>query len=112
MVYVKINLQKGGIINACLLPLLVIMPGKDNLNPVIHEKTTPRFRIKTEDELDNNVRDPFDQREIFDLIRDINDPEHPLTLEDLHVVSEEDIVVDDKNNIVSVSDFAIFFLLL
>ena len=81
------------------------MPGKDNLNPVIHQKTTPRTRIKTAEELDNNVRDPFDKREIFDLIRDINDPEHPLTLEDLHVVSEEDITVDDEKNDVSVSWF-------
>ena len=79
------------------------MPGKDNLNPLIHEKTTPRFRVKTAEELDNDVRDPFDRREIFDLIRDINDPEHPLTLEDLHVVSEEDIIVNDENNSVSVS---------
>ena len=86
------------------------MPGKDNLNPLIHQRTTPRVRVKTSQELDNNIRDPFDSREIFDLIRDINDPEHPLTLEDLHVVSEEDIKVDDVNNSVSVSKFQLFFL--
>jgi metal-sulfur cluster biosynthetic enzyme len=32
--------------------------------------------------------DALDAREIFDLIRDINDPEHPLTLEQLNVVQE------------------------
>ena len=39
-------------------------------------------------------------REIFDLIRDINDPEHPLTLEQLNVVTEEQIAIDaDKHDI-------------
>ena len=33
--------------------------------------------------------------EVFDLIRKINDPEHPLTLEQLKVVSLEDVEVDD-----------------
>ena len=43
----------------------------------------------------------MDVREIFDLVRDINDPEHPLTLEQLNVVTEEQITVEDeKNNIV------------
>ena len=38
-------------------------------------------------------------REIFDLIRDINDPEHPLTLEQLNVVTEEQIAIDaDKHD--------------
>jgi len=63
---------------------------------------TPRERIVTPQELDENVTDPFDAREIFDMIRDINDPEHPLTLEDLNVVNEEHIFVDDENNIVNV----------
>jgi len=79
------------------------MPEKDNINPQIHQSVTPRIRNPNPSELDNNIRDPFDAREIFDLIRDINDPEHPLTLEDLRVVNEDDVKVDDKNNIVEVS---------
>ena len=79
------------------------MPDKDNLNPLIHQKVTPRTRLKTTNELDNDVRDPFDQREIFDLIRDINDPEHPLTLEDLRVVTEKDITVNDEEGSITVS---------
>lgn len=38
-----------------------------------------------------------------DLIRLINDPEHPLTLEELHVVEQRLIKVDDQNNEVFVN---------
>ncbi len=37
-----------------------------------------------------------------DLIRDINDPEHPLTLEQLNVVQQGHIEVDDKSSKVMV----------
>lgn len=37
-----------------------------------------------------------------DLIRDINDPEHPLTLEQLHVVQEDLIKLDNEHNMVEV----------
>lgn len=40
-------------------------------------------------------REPIDAAEIFDHIRDITDPEHPYSLEQLHVVDEELITVDD-----------------
>ena len=33
--------------------------------------------------------------EVFEHIRDINDPEHPYTLEQLNVVCEDHIDVDD-----------------
>lgn len=72
------------------------MSSKDNANPLIHEKQTPRSRVVVENDYDEDVRDPFDKREVFDLIRDINDPEHPLSLEDLRVVNENDVFVDDK----------------
>ncbi|CAH1954146.1 unnamed protein product [Acanthoscelides obtectus] len=39
---------------------------------------------------------------ITDLIRGINDPEHPLTLEELHVIQEELITLDNDNNTVDV----------
>lgn len=78
------------------------MQAKDNANPLVHASTTPRIRPVTEDDYDDNVSDAIDKREIFDLIRDINDPEHPLTLENLHVVNENDITVDDEQNTVKV----------
>ncbi len=55
--------------------------GPQNLNPTIYERTEERT-IQTSD-YDNDVRDDIDRREIFDLIRTISDPEHPLTLEGL-----------------------------
>jgi len=58
--------------------------------------------VATAAELDPSVRDPFDAREIFDLIRDVNDPEHPLTLEQLNVVSLDAVRVDDTANAVEV----------
>ena len=71
----------------------------DNVNPTLYDRTGER-RL-TEDDWNDDITDPVDVREIFDLIRDINDPEHPLTLEQLNVVTEEQITVEDeKNNIV------------
>lgn len=54
-------------------------------------------------ELDESVRDEIDAREVFDMIRDINDPEHPLTLEELNVVEEDKIVVDNVNNYIQIN---------
>lgn len=51
--------------------------------------------IRTEDGGDN-IREPIDETEVFDHIRDIIDPEHPYSLEQLNVVSEGDVFVDDK----------------
>jgi len=72
------------------------MPALENVAPKVYEKSTSR--PITKEELDDNVVDQIDAREIFDLIRDINDPEHPLTLEQLNVVEEEKIQVDDAKN--------------
>lgn len=42
--------------------------------------------------------DQIDSLEIFDLIREIKDPEHPYTLEQLNVVSEDKCEIDLKEN--------------
>lgn len=39
---------------------------------------------------------------VSDILRNINDPEHPLTLEQLHVIEENNITVDNKINTVHV----------
>jgi len=65
----------------------------ENVNPTLYD--TKGQRILTDADWDDTVVDPFDVREIFDLIREINDPEHPLTLEQLNVVTEDQISVDD-----------------
>ena len=53
---------------------------------------------------DESVEDPIDSWEIFDLIRDINDPEHPYTLEQLNVVQEEliKVFIDEEETFVKV----------
>lgn len=72
----------------------------DNVNPNIYEKDSAREITATE--RDEDVLDEIDEREIFDLIRNINDPEHPLTLEELHVVEQQNIFIDNKDNLVRV----------
>ena len=49
------------------------------------------------------VYDEVDSREIFDLIRDIRDPEHPNSLEELSVVQLDLITCNDTDNYVDVS---------
>ena len=66
-----------------------------NLNPTVYQR-------KDIDELRREVGFSYDDYgdidsiEVFDLVRDIEDPEHPLTLEELHVIDYEDIKVDDS----------------
>jgi len=59
--------------------------------------------VVTLSELDENAVDVIDAREVFDIIRDINDPEHPLTLEELNVVEEDKITVDNEKNLIQIS---------
>lgn len=47
-------------------------------------------------------RDAFSSEEIFEIIRHINDPEHPLTLEQLNVAQLENIHVDDEASKITV----------
>lgn len=68
----------------------------DNVNPDVYEKGSERETSSTD--RDESVTDAFDAREIFDLIRDINDPEHPLTLEELRVLEEENIKLNDAES--------------
>ena len=48
---------------------------------------------KTDNKKNEIIHEEIDSYEIFDIIRNINDPEHPLTLEKLSVVSAEQITV-------------------
>lgn len=68
-----------------------------NANPIVYSidqsKETFSFSYLNEDE-----REIFSTTEIFNAIRDLNDPEHPLTLEQLNVLSLENIIVDDLRN--------------
>ncbi|KRZ73784.1 Metastasis-associated protein MTA2 [Trichinella papuae] len=68
----------------------------DNAAPTVYEKRNARRQTTEQQQMDFSVHDPIDAMEIFDLIRDIKDPEHPFTLEELNVVSLENIEVEDK----------------
>lgn len=72
----------------------------ENPNPIIYE--SGQYIRQTIDDLDSADREPIDSLEIYNHIRYILDPEHPLTLEQLHIVTPEDIKVDDKNGSVEV----------
>ena len=79
---------------------------KQNLNPLIK---TDLYKYKTDFlkerknlELDDKIEDKIDKYEIFDLIRNINDPEHPYNLEELNIISLDDIIVDNDNKIITV----------
>lgn len=77
------------------------MAQPENANPLVFQRSKER-QILPEEE-DDNVVDKIDDREIFDLIRSINDPEHPLSLEELNVVEESKVKVDDDRNEVDIS---------
>ena len=49
------------------------------------------------------ARDTIDALEVFELIRHLNDPEHPLTLEALNVAQLELIRVNDVGNTVDIA---------
>jgi len=78
------------------------MSAQLNPNPVIHQVSgVHRRREETED--DDSYLDAFDALEIFEIIRRINDPEHPIvTLEQLNVVKLQDIIVDNQNSEIKV----------
>eukprot|EP01135_Chromosphaera_perkinsii_P000884 Nk52_evm47s152 gene=Nk52_evmTU47s152 len=72
----------------------------DNANPELFSASGTREL--TEADYDDEVADEIDAREVFDLIRNINDPEHPHSLEELNVARLEQIHVDDAASSVRV----------
>ena len=87
------------------------MSSFDNANPLVKStsknnasssislrKRAERERAASGCSSSSSKRDPIDAREIFAHIKDINDPEHPYSLEQLAVVSPENVVVDDEKS--------------
>ncbi|KAH7673667.1 Fe-S cluster assembly (FSCA) domain-like protein [Dioscorea alata] len=64
-------------------------PGLINANPIVHAK---KERVARSDDPHSDV----DALDVFDFVRDIRDPEHPYSLEQLSVLSEDSISVDEK----------------
>jgi metal-sulfur cluster biosynthetic enzyme len=74
-----------------------------NANPVVFDVLGQRDVLKDADELnfaaeEELLREAFTSQEIFEHIRNINDPEHPLTLEQLNVVSSDNVDINDASS--------------
>jgi metal-sulfur cluster biosynthetic enzyme len=69
-----------------------------NANPVVYSVNVEDKVSYSLDYCDEDEREPFTAEEVFHYIRKLNDPEHPLTLEQLNVVNVEHIHVNDKEN--------------
>lgn len=76
------------------------MAAQLNASPVVH--LVAEERPVSAEALDDDVAEPIDAREVFDLVRAIHDPEHPLTLEQLHVTQLPHIHVDNACSYVRV----------
>ncbi|AAZ12843.1 protein of unknown function DUF59, putative [Trypanosoma equiperdum] len=76
-----------------------------NPNPTVFRGNLGKRKRTVEqekEELCEDVRDPIDGLEIYELIRTIRDPEHPNTLEELQVVDPKLISVDEERQTVRV----------
>uniref|UniRef100_A0A7S4M439 MIP18 family-like domain-containing protein n=1 Tax=Vannella robusta TaxID=1487602 RepID=A0A7S4M439_9EUKA len=76
-----------------------------NPNPVVYSSLENLDLLRQQlrsGELNEEGDDPIDDLEVFDLIRKINDPEHPLTLEQLKVTDLKNVHVDDANNMIQI----------
>ena len=80
-----------------------------NANPTVYTSAQatavtldPLDLVDTSCLLDEAIFEPIDGAEVFDHIRNLIDPEHPLTLEQLNVVNVEHVKVDDTANTVFV----------
>ncbi len=64
-----------------------------NKNPIVHtpEVFNRKRKMISDEQKDfcevEQEREPFDDEEVFDIVRRINDPEYPLTLEELQVTT-------------------------
>lgn len=80
------------------------MENIQNENPIVYKISdnllfNPR-NIKFDE--DDDVADKVTRYEIFEYIRHINDPEHPLTLEQLNVVNVNNIFVNDEKSTIKI----------
>ncbi|OII75163.1 uncharacterized protein cubi_03179 [Cryptosporidium ubiquitum] len=83
----------------------------ENSNPIIYfkpvdEDTIEEIDISTlfygESRQLNNKISEITENDVYECIKDIIDPEYPLTLEQLNVVSLENIIIDHKEQIIFV----------
>ncbi|GAY63200.1 hypothetical protein CUMW_223690 [Citrus unshiu] len=85
-----------------------MVSGLINANPVVYEKKERRARSASSCVNDEYAAEQIDQQEFLSLtflhhVRDIKDPEHPYSLEELKVITEDAIEVDDERSYVRVT---------
>ncbi len=76
-----------------------------NANPLIFavsKKVVVDTKLGDFEEADDDLREAVTREEVFEFIRHLNDPEHPLSLEQLNVVCAEHVTVDEATNKVKV----------
>jgi len=69
-----------------------------NPNPIIYAPQS----VHRDTTITHSNSDSFDNFEVFDLIRHINDPEHPLTLEQLNVARFENVTVNSEQSYIQI----------
>lgn len=79
-----------------------MVSGLINANPIVYERKERQVR-STPADIDESAAEPIDTQEVFDHVRDIKDPEHPYSLEELKVVTEDAIEVNDEQSHVRVT---------
>eukprot|EP00386_Alphamonas_edax_P010535 GDKI01033953.1.p1 GENE.GDKI01033953.1~~GDKI01033953.1.p1 ORF type:complete len:172 (-),score=57.78 GDKI01033953.1:329-844(-) len=85
------------------------MDSLDNPNPVVYGEVSsgqPGDHVllsELAERCDDLARDQLDAEEVFELIRHLNDPEHPYSLEQLKVLERSMIAVDEKKQHIAVS---------
>ncbi|RID55524.1 hypothetical protein BRARA_G02778 [Brassica rapa] len=80
-----------------------MVSGLINENPIVYEIKERRDVRAYSSNTDELSVDAIDQLEVFDHIRDIKDPEHPYSLEQLKVLTEDSVEVDDTKSRVRVT---------
>ena len=71
---------------------------KVNANPTVYSPIVLSRSSAITDTDDDEEPEPIDELEVFEMIRHINDPEHPLTLEQLNDTAVSLIRVDNCNS--------------
>eukprot|EP00656_Telonema_subtile_P033054 TRINITY_DN36459_c0_g1_i1.p1 TRINITY_DN36459_c0_g1~~TRINITY_DN36459_c0_g1_i1.p1 ORF type:complete len:160 (+),score=27.95 TRINITY_DN36459_c0_g1_i1:177-656(+) len=74
-----------------------------NPTPEIYQAAkSARTTMELEAELNDDLEDPIDALEVYNIIRGIKDPEHPNSLEQLRVLQPDHVEIDDVKNVLSV----------
>jgi len=79
-----------------------------NANPIIYSTAhtssfTHLLHHQHADCMDEDSHEPWNEQEVFDIIRTINDPEHPLTLEQLNVTQLPLVSVCPDTSLISIN---------